>query len=61
MCLAKFAVNYKPIHAPCESDDTCDVLTDVGDNDDENVDEIEVGSHQSEIITLRNNLGEMQK
>ena len=38
MCLAKFAVNYKPAHASC--DDTSDVLADVGDSDDENVDEI---------------------
>ena len=39
----------------------CDVLADVGDSDNENVDEIEVSSHQSEIIILCNNLGEMQK
>ena len=59
MCLAKFAVNYTPVHASCKSDDTCDVLADVGDSDDENVDEIEVSSHQSEVIILCNNLGEM--
>ena len=47
--------------APCESDDTCDVLADIGDSDDENIDEIEVSSCQSEVISLHNNLGEMQK
>ena len=59
MCLAKFAINYKLVLAPCESDDTCDVLANVGDSNDENVDEIEVSSHQSEVILLHNNLGEM--
>ena len=61
MCLAKFAVHYKLVHAPCESNDTCDVLADVGDSDDENVDDTEVSSHQPEVIILHNNLGEMQK
>ena len=40
---------------------TCDVLADVDDSDDDNVDKIGISSHQSEIIILCNNLGEMQK
>ena len=57
MCLAKFAVNYKPAHASC--DDTSDVLADVGDSDDEKL--MKLSSRQSEVIVLHNNLEELQK
>ena len=61
MCLAKCVVNYKLVPAPCESDDTYDVLVDASDSDDDNVDEIKVSSCWSEVIILCNNLGKIQK
>ena len=57
MCLAKFAVNYEPI---------CNTGCDIGnlqmyENDDDSDSDYGGSNHHNDVITLKNNLGQMHK